>query len=55
VNEVCVPGLIGGMAVLLGGSVCASAEPISASLVAAIVIPALRRKRRRSWLISSDF
>src|SRR6266852_2843689 len=48
-NDVFVPGLIGFILVD-----CASAEPIMSSSAAAMVRTAVPKRRRRSWLISSD-
>src|SRR5580700_3444 len=50
-NDVCGPGLIAGSA---AGLVCAFAEPINPSWVAATAIAAVPKKPRRCWLISSD-
>src|SRR5919106_1604000 len=53
-NDVFVPGLI---VVASAGVVlldCASAELIRTSSAAAMVMTAVAKKRRRSWLISSD-
>jgi len=52
-NDVFVPGLIGGTCAGLVWLDCACAEPIATSSAAARVMAALRKKLRRSWLISS--
>src|ERR1700678_2600928 len=53
-KDVFVPGLIGGTSAWFGSSDRASAEAIVTSGAAARVITALRKKRRRCWLITSD-
>src|SRR6516162_3978990 len=53
-NDVFVPGLIGGTLVAFVMVGCASAGPIVARSATATVMAALRKKRRRSYLISSD-
>ena len=49
-----VPGLIAGTAAGFALLDCAAAEPIMPNWAAAMVMAAAPRKRRRSWLISSD-
>src|SRR3982074_1660685 len=53
-NDVCVPGLILGRSAGFAALDCASAEPLTTSWAPAMVIAAVPRKRRRSWLIGSD-
>src|SRR6266498_4222276 len=52
-NDLFVPGLIAGTLVGLALLDCAAEEQIMASSADAIVITAVARKHRRSWLISS--